>query len=262
MSVETESEKTFERYLDSQNLAWTRFPDIRQKHPDYKVEHGQLTCVFEIKEFEDPAIKPVGGFSPCPAIQEKITQARKQFKGYREKCCVLVLWNSKSIYRSVLPDVVASAAFGQYVVTDANSAANLRADPPKYQFSGPAELSPTHNTTISAIAILSPYRLNHLWLETWRILYAKHQRGEEITPWLQFEVLEQLSTEQAPTFSYEGTIRTVVVENPYARIPFPTDLFAGPFDQRWRMQSGWLSLAFMGSELTKLKQSSVPFIYL
>lgn len=262
MSVKTESEKTFEQYLGGQNLMWARFPDTQEKHPDYKVEHGRLTCLFEIKEFEDPKNKPVGGFSPCPPIKEKITQARKQFKRYREKCCVLVLWNSKSIYRSVLPDVVASAAFGKYVDADASSVANLRADPPSYQFLGSAELNPTQNTTISAIVILSPYRLNHLWLEMWQILYAKQQQGEEITPWLQFDVLQKLSSEKASTFSYEGTVRTVVLENPYARIRFPTDLFIGPFDQRWRMQSGRLTLSFMGSELEKLKQSGVPFIYL
>jgi hypothetical protein len=262
MLVETESEKTFERYLESQNLEWARFPDSQEKHPDYKVEHRELTCLFKIKEFEHPARRPVGGFSPCPAIQEKLTQARKQFKEYRNQCCVLVLWNSKSIYRSVMPDVVASAAFGKYVHIDTDSTGNLRADPPRYRFSGPAELSPTQNTTFSAIVILGPYRLNHLWLEMWEILAAKQRQGEEITPWVQFGVLEQLSAEKKPRFSYEGTIRTIVLENPYARIAFPSDLFVGPFDQKWRFESGHLRLAFLGAELQRLNGTGVPFIFL
>jgi hypothetical protein len=174
----------------------------------------------------------------------------------------LVLWNSKSIYRSVLLDAVASAAFGEYVYLDATASGNLRAEPPRYQFSGSAELTPKHNTTIGAIAILNPYRLNHLWLEMWRELDAKRQRGGEITPWDQFEILQRLSSDHPATYSYDGTIRTVVLENPYARIAFPQDLFAGPFDQRWRMQSGWFSLAFVGAELADLKRSGVPFIYL
>jgi hypothetical protein len=41
----------------------------------------------------------------------------------------------------------------------------LRADPPRFQYSGPAELSENENTTISAIVILGPYNLNHLWVE-------------------------------------------------------------------------------------------------
>ncbi len=73
----TESEQVFERYLEGQNLVWTRFPTAKGRHPDYKVEHGHSTCLFEVKEFGDPAIKPTGGFSACPAIREKISQARK-----------------------------------------------------------------------------------------------------------------------------------------------------------------------------------------
>jgi hypothetical protein len=54
--------------------------------------------LFEVKEFDEPAVKPSGGFSACPAIQEKIRQAKKQFKPFKD-CCTLVLWNSETIYR-------------------------------------------------------------------------------------------------------------------------------------------------------------------
>jgi hypothetical protein len=262
MSEATESEKTFEHYLDSQKLAWDRVPEAQQKQPDYRVDHNGEPCVFEVKEFSDPETKPIGGFSACPAIQEKFTQARKQFKKYRNCCCAVVLWNSKSIYRTLLLDTVASAAFGKYVTVDAGRATDLRADPPRFQYSGPAELSENENTTISAIVILGPYNLNHLWLEMWHILKRKQRYGEEITPWVQFDVLQQLSLERAPSFSYEGTIRVIVIENPFARIPFPSDLFVGPFDQRWRKESDWFSLSYMGSEIAKLKERGVPFIYL
>jgi hypothetical protein len=175
MSEATESEKTFEYYLDSQKLAWDRVPETQQKEPDYRVEHNGEPCLFEVKEFSDPATKPIGSFSVCPAIQEKFTQARKQFKKYRNCCCAVVLWNSKSIYRTLLLDTVASAAFGKYVTVDAGSATDLRADPPRFQYSGPAELSENENTTISAIVILGPYNLKHLWLEMWHILRASSE---------------------------------------------------------------------------------------
>ncbi len=138
----------------------------------------------------------------------------------------------------------------------------LRADPESYRLSGRAELRSDCNTTFSAITVLAPYRLNHLWAEVWRRLDAKRRKGEEIDVSDQFELLQQLSPDGATTYSYEGTIRTVTVENPYARVPFPPALFTGPFDQRWRMQSGWFRLASMGSELEKLKHGGVPFIYL
>ncbi|MGB9067653.1 MAG: hypothetical protein WCC21_03705 [Candidatus Acidiferrales bacterium] len=262
MSEATESEKMFERYLNGQNLAWDRVPETQLKQPDYRVEHNRKPCFFEVKEFSDPATKPVGAFSSCPAIQEKLTQARKQFRDYRNYCCAVVLWNSKSIYRTLLLDTVASGAFGKYVTVDADPAQDLGANPPRFRYSGPAELSENENTTISAIVILAPYRLNHLWLEMWRIVKTKHNQGKEITPWVQFDILQRLSSERAPSLSYEGTIRVIVIENPFARIPFPPDLFVGPFDQRWRMESAWLSLSFVGSELAKLKDTGVPFIYL
>ena len=65
----------------------------------------------------------------------------------------------------------------------------------------------------------------------------KQERGEEITPWLQTRVLEELSSEQEATFSYEGTIRATVLENPYAKIRFPADLLVGPKEQRTRCRS-------------------------
>ena len=203
----TESENVFERYLNGQNIAWQKFPESNRKHPDYQVEYGRTTCLFEIKEFEDPAIKPSTGFSPCPAIQEKLTQARKQFRFWRQHCCALVLWNSKSIYRSVFTDAVGSAAFGKYVLTDSGPPTNLRADPPRYRFSGPAELRPNVNSTISAIVILGPYRLNHLWLEMWRVLHKKQKDGEEITPRLQFEVLQQLSEDKTVHIVVDGGMK-------------------------------------------------------
>jgi len=237
-----------------------RIPASDQKQPDYKVKHGWRACVFEVKEFDDPATKPSGGFSSCPAIREKINAASKQFKNYKNDCCALVLWNT-NFYRSVLPQIVLSAAFGEIVREDPSP---LGAEPSKYHFSGRAELGPNCNTRISAIVVLAPYRLNHLWLEVWRKLDSKRQRGETIETSDQFDLLHQLSPDGTADYSYEGTVRTVVLENPYAKIPFPDDMFVGRFDQRWSMsrETEWFRLAFMGSELERRKRRGVPFIYL
>jgi hypothetical protein len=103
-----------------------------------------------------------------------------------------------------------------------------------------------------------------LWLEVWGRLDAKRQRGEVVETSDQFDLLHQFSPDGTAKYSYEGTIRAVILENPYARVAFPHDLFVGRFDQRWRMnrETGWFRLAFMGSELERLKRDGVPFIYL
>ena len=258
MALKTESEKAFERYLDTLNVKWSPVAPSAQKQPDYKIEHRSGICLFEVKEFDEPAIKPTGGFSPCPPIRKKIRKAAEKFKQHRDDCCSLVLWNS-NFHRSVQPEAVLSAAFGDYV-RQADSA--FGAEPSRYRCSGRAELRPDCNTTFSAIAILAPYQLNQLWLDVWKRLDAMRQQGHEIKISDQFELLNQLSPEGGTSYSYQGTIRTIVLENPYARIAFPPELFAGPFDQRWRMQSGWFRLVFIGSELERLKNNGVPFIYL
>jgi len=257
----TESEEVFERYLSGQKLQWNRV-ESSEKHPDYSVLHEDTNCFFEVKEFDDPLNKPTGGFSPCPAIREKITQARKQFKKYRSHPCVLVLWNSKSIYRGVFLNVVGCAAFGDFIQTNDSGPQDLRAGPPMYRFSGPAELTAVQNTTISAIAILCPFRLNHLWLDVWQELKAKQDRGEEVTVFDQFALLQKFGQERPLRYSYEGTIRTILLENPHARVPFPTEIFNGPFDQRWSFKSEWFGPSFIGRELKRLRQEGVPFIYL
>jgi hypothetical protein len=94
MTLTTESELTFERYLDAQKIEWTRVPTSTQKQPDYRVDHKSGPCLFEVKEFDEPAIKPSGGFSPCPPIKQKIRQAAKQFKQHRNDSRTLVLWNN------------------------------------------------------------------------------------------------------------------------------------------------------------------------
>ncbi len=262
MSVQTESEKVFEQYVEEQKLTWSRVPTSNLPTPDYKVQHGNMTCLFEVKEFNNPSSIPSGGFSPLGPIRNKIRRAGRKFRGYQDDCCAVVLWNSKNIFRSLLLDAVASAAFGDRIRRGTPSPIDLGTDAPSYQFTGTPLLTPNRHSGTSAIVILTRYRLNHLWLETWRALDAKKKQGEQITVWDQFEVLQRLSSELPAMYSFEGTIRAIVLENPHARVAFPIGLFAGPFDQRWRMELDWFNLAFMGSELAHLKHDGVPYIYL
>ena len=51
----------------------------------------------------------------------------------------------------------------------------------------------------------------------------------------------------------------IVIENPYARLPFQDDLFRGPFDQRWGWRDGWCGPVWIGSELEAMAKDGVPF---
>jgi hypothetical protein len=264
MLAATESEKVFDQYLEGQKLKWTRLPEADSPQPDYAVRYEGEECLFEVKEFGDPATEPVRGFDPRPAVREKIHQARKKFGEYKDHPCAVVLWNSKSVLRDLSLRAVLCAAFGRYVDLGHSFQGDVGDEPLTYAFDGgEAALGPNSNTTISAIIILSHYQLDQVWVEAWRRLSHKTQRGEPIRPFDQDYLTQQVDNEFVGTrYLYQGTIRTVVLENPYARMPFPPDLFMGPFDQRWHQESGHFRPCFMGSELTRLKQSGVPFVYL
>lgn len=260
MSMRTESEEKFEQYLTSQNLTWNRLPESNRKQPDYAVKHRDVNCVFEVKEFDEPQVRPVGAVDPLPAIRDRINRAREKFRDYRDNRCGVVLRGSKSIIRTAHQSVVFPAAFGQ-ASTEREDFVDPEAESQSFRFTGKAALTPKQNTTVSGIAILAEYELNHVWLEAWREVRAKEQRGERIKPFEMAEICQQISDQRGPRLSYEGTIRMIVLENPYARKPFPPELFVGPFDQHWRLQSGWFRLAFMGSELERLKNDKVPFVF-
>jgi hypothetical protein len=178
----------------------------------------------------------------------------------RNHPCTLVLWSSKSVYRTLLTNVVDSAAFGDFVHFDKPDSGGSNS--PQYLFSGPAKLSRTQNTTISAIVIPSAFRLDYLWIAASRELAAKEKRGEELLFSDQFEILQRLAPEIEPRYSYEGTIRAIAIENPNARISLPFSLFTGPFDQRWSTRAGTPQVASIGSELQRLQADGVPFVLL
>src|SRR5882672_10729143 len=160
MSIKTESEEAFESYLKASDLSHDRIRESSGKRADYRLQHGKTDCVFEVKEFDDPPLaNRIGAHPLAPPIRNKISRAAKQFREHRDCCCSLVLWNSKSIYRSVQPIVVLSAAFGQI----SKVPEPYSVEPPTYLFSGSAVLNKTSNTTISAIVVLTKYVLNRLW---------------------------------------------------------------------------------------------------
>jgi len=261
ISMRTESEEKFEQYLTGQNLIWTRIPESNRKEPDYTVRHRDANCVFEVKEFGEPETLPFGGYDPLPPIRHKIKRAAEKFTDYRNYCCGIVLWGSRSIHRTADQSVVFPAAFGQCLNTQPDVFIDAGPEPRSFHLSGKAALTQTQNTTVSAVAILTEYELNHVWLEAWREIEAKQQRGEEIYPLEQAQICQQISGQRGPRNTYKGTIRMIVLENPYAKKPFPPDLFVGPFDQHWRLQSGWFRLAFMGSEIERLKNDNVPSVF-
>jgi hypothetical protein len=252
----------FEKCLEDRAITYERLlelSDLRRRQPDYRVQHGNLTCVFEVKELTEPADTPGGKYRIAAPIQEKIKDARKQFKEYEQCCCAIVLYNTGSIRRSVEVTSVMSAAFGRWE----RFPDPLNNEPLAYKFSGfDSALSQTKNTRISAVLVLAEYALDRLLAGAWKELQAKRERGESVENSDCFNLLNRLDPDGCRKVSYPGTLRVVVIENPYASVPFPAELFIGPFDQRWRRESEHFRLAFLGSELEGLRAEGIPHLFL
>jgi len=54
-------------------------------------------------------------------------------------------------------------------------------------------------------------------------------------------------------YHVEVVPRVVVIENPFAKITFPSDLFCGTFDERWRIQNDKIERVFAGEALKEIE---------
>jgi hypothetical protein len=263
--TENHAEMLFEAYLRSLQIDFAYEPNVpgRTKHPDYKVELDGKPYWFEVKEFVDPESPPMGGYDPTPPFEEKIDQARKKFAEFKDACCVLVLHSCKSIHRLPMISTVVSAAFGERVVLEPRCGQTLADEPLRFKFYGNAKLRPDANTTISAIMILQHFQLESRWVEAFYRIRRKLEVREEVGPFAYAEEFELMKNVENKV-EFENSVRVVILENPYARIPIPQGRFLGRLDQRWGVKdlSGWYTLISMGSELERLRARERPVPYL
>src|SRR5579863_3316221 len=95
--TKTASELLFEGYLKAHGHAdWAHEPAVegKVKNPDYHLKAGGSTYLFEIKEFErQPPVFEPQVYDPYSPVREKINQAARQFKEYKEFPCSIVVAN-------------------------------------------------------------------------------------------------------------------------------------------------------------------------
>ena len=253
-----ESEQLFEQYLSThgyENWAHEAPFEGRLKNPDYTLEHSGSTFIFEVKEFNTPM--PGLGYSaydPYRPIREKINQAARQFKEYKEFPCSAVLASPKPTFvHLAYPWAIIGAMLGNLgaqfqmgVMPDENH-------PMKQVFLGGGKMvnqkrQQPQNRTISAVIVLSKYDLRRQRIRV-AITEQEKKLARKITPdeQLRFYTAIPESPELHP-------VRLVVYENPYARIPFSRDLFCGPFDERWGPDGDFLRRLFIGHEIQKIEE--------
>lgn len=256
MEIKNESEKFFEQYLDSNGFQgkWEYEPTIegKNKKPDYLLNWKGEKHFFEVKQIENESKDFL-----CSSVRGKIHGVRKQFIEYKEYCCSLVVFNCRGsqavlekgiIFEAMLGNLGISAVFNtEKGETVAGSERNVFLSDGKminYKAEQP------QNTTISAIVVLEEFFDNIEVEKAMKNEVKKHGR--------EFEGPELIAVRMKLQESHHfGNVpRVVVIENPFARIPFPKDLFKGPFDERWRLiedQSGKIVRVFVGNKLKELE---------
>jgi hypothetical protein len=270
MINKSRAESVFEAYLQQRHLPWEHEALSGRKKPDYVLNHPTGKCIVEVKQIESPNPLPKDGFDPDRPVRSKIRSARKQLGEYKDYCCSLALF-TESMFGPSEPSTILAAAFGPGYQQAGRDYSRVDPTPPYYRFLKKSEmapdmqfltnalLSPAANRTFSSLILLGHYELNELQLEVWRRLYIRQEAGHEIEHTDQFRLLEELGPSLGASRRYTETVRVIVIENRHARIPFPDDLFRGPFDQRWGWKDEWCGPVWVGSTLESLYSDGVPF---
>ena len=273
-AAKTQAEIVFERYLTGHAIAWQYESLTGRRKPDYLITCSSGKCIVEVKQIEDADPRPMGGHNPDRPIRAKIRSARRQFREYKDLPCSLAVY-SESIFGPSDPSVLLSAAFGPGFQQVGRDYGRIDPKPSFYRFCKKSELpqdrhfladallSPAANTTFSALIMLMRYELSELHLEVWKRLHAIQESGQEVLPNDQFRLLNELGPDLGQSRRFAGTVRVIVIENRHRRIPFPEELFRGPFDQRWGWWGNeWCGPMWIGTESERLAREGVPFYML
>jgi hypothetical protein len=241
----TPGEVAFEEYLRCQEITdfihEKDFPG-KSKHPDYAIRFREREFLFELKDINtDPP--PVGVaifWDPHAAIREKIDQARKKFKEFKEYPCSLVTHVTRGLARIDDPVVVFGAMHGnlgfQFLVDTEKG--RLVPGAERQVFMKDGRMTRPHwtqpqNTTINAVIAL-----RHIPIGRMRFVHEYlSQFGKTWTD----HIGDDPGYDQT-----ELGLGVVVFENPDATLPLPRDIFAGRFDERWGPSGDHLERIFAG----------------
>ena len=268
-AFKNKSEILFEAYLRSQGHTDFAFEPKMQgtsRRPDYRLSWSEQDILFEVKEFQakaDDFGPGFGVFDPYPPLREKINAARDKFKGLKQYCCCLVLYNRdkplvlldwQHVYGAMLGDL------GFSVPIHVPERPEPEGDEINSIFMSGGKMHKEHqgvavaaqNQTISAILVLGHVPVGD------RLFHAD-LREREVRQGRKFALEERLRELEAS----QGTdrdatrqpLRVVVHENPYARVLLPAELFRGPHDERYGDRDGRVQLLFRGDEIAKLPKT-------
>jgi hypothetical protein len=234
------------------------------RRPDYRLRWSGHEVLLEVKEFhaEPGEIRAGGGyFDPYPPLREKIDQGREKFRKLKGHCCALVLYNVNKplvfldwqhLYAAMLGKIAWRVPIqmpGRPAPLDDDITTVFTSGGKMHRERHGVPYAP-QNQTISAVIVLSRVpageRLFHQSLDE---LKAQLGNAFDLYTHLPLELEACRWTTRDPR---RRPLRVVVHENPYARIPFPRELFCGPWDERYGSLEGRVQQLHLGDEAARL----------
>ncbi len=259
-TVKPTSEIEFEDYLVHSGLKWEYEPDIGTKTPDYLVHLSPRDVLVEVEGFAEGDIdrlvaaqvetNPVklpdgtviggvasGSWDPVSRVRNKIRAGIEQLREYKCKYpCVVVLSNDDGLMVDLGDFIVLSAMFG-----DPNFRLSGESGGGFESGFGPDNrlFTPTSNTTISAVAVLTyVYPNRHVLEDT-----LKRQHEEDVRAGLTrkeslgraYDLAQEIQRQYGPQFIGKKEPRLKFFHNPHAVHPLQFDAFPNPADQHTRL---------------------------
>lgn len=250
-SAATPGEALFRRYLETVSTVSVQdeseysrpAPHVRTR-PDFRVDWEGQVVFCEVKDLRARAPAPGGAhfFDPYKPIRKEIAEARKQFRGYENFPCVLVLYNVDDWEFRDRPWILFSAMLGDLGIRipfDRNRGVSV-AERAQNSFLAngrmvrPASRRP-QNTTFSAIAVLTEFRIPDFAFNAEIERRLKRFRGPasgEDRAAAYGETWFELFAEGRRPVT-RSVPRVAVFENPDARHSLPRAVFTGSYDARY-----------------------------
>lgn len=259
------SELLFEDYLRESGLPKPEHEPLvagTMARIDYRlVVNGQVLW-FEVKQFAEANLPEAGMFDPYISIRNKIAKAAAQFRDYDHECCSIVLYNDTSnLVHIYTPEIVLGAMLGNIAISvPVNIQTGEHTGPTTTNFREGGKLIHPHlrtpqNTTVSALIALQKLPIGQ---REFRIQVAQTEANDNRPlPWQEFHELYQRDADR----NNRTALRTIVYENPYAATPLPTDIFTGPYDERWGPVPGqpYIARRYAGTALQQLEDAEHQF---
>lgn len=218
----TIGERLFEEYLLSQgmiNFEYEKSHESKSKRPDYFVHVGDKQYIFEVKDIDPPNLrKDDRNYDVLAPIREKINRAAKQFKEYKKWPCCLVLYNNGNRFVP-LEDPL-------------DMLGTMNGDP-----------GATWNFDLSTDGLI-PGTIRLTFGDNGKMIRPKLSEPQNTT-------ISALITLRYVAIKQDETKLGVIVwENRFARVPFPRELFCGPYDERYVFDGDRIKRAFVGRAIT------------